>query len=181
MLRFLLASTLAANYGIYGPAFELMESRPLRAGSEEYLNSEKYQLRAWDLESEDSLRELIALVNRIRRENPALQNDTTLQFHPVSNDSMVAWSKHSFDGANLIVAVANLDHQRRQAGMLELPLDKFGLESAGQYQVHELLTGARYLWNGFRNYVELDPASVPVHIFRIRRRLRTERDFEYFL
>lgn len=181
MLRFLLVSTIAANYGIYGPAFELMENRPARPGSEEYLHSEKYQVRSWDLNSDDSLREMISLVNRIRRENAALQNDTTLQFHPVSNDSLLAFSKQSLDGSNLIVVVINLDHQRRQSGMLDLPVDKFALDSTSSYQVHELLTGARYLWNGPRNFVELDPASVPAHIFRIRRRLRTERDFEYFL
>jgi starch synthase (maltosyl-transferring) len=181
VLRFLLASTLASNYGIYGPAFELMEGAPIRPGSEEYLNSEKYQIRSWDLDREDSLRDLIAMVNRIRRQNPALQNDTSLQFHGISNDSMLAYSKRSFDGSNLIVTVVNLDHRRKHAGMLDLPLDEFGLERGGQYQVHELLTDARYLWSGPKNFVELDPSSIPAHIFRIRRRLRTERDFEYFL
>lgn len=181
MLRYLLASTLAASYGIYGPAFELMENRPMRPGSEEYLNSEKYQIRSWDLEREDSLRDLVSLVNRIRRENAALQNDTTLRFHPISNEAMMAYSKQSFDGSNLIVTVVNLDHRRKNAGMLDLPLETLGLDTSTPYQVHELLTGARYLWSGPRNYVELDPESVPAHIFRVRRRLRTERDFEYFL
>jgi starch synthase (maltosyl-transferring) len=94
---------------------------------------------------------------------------------------MLAYSKQSLDGSNLIVTVINLDHRRRNAGMLDLPLDTLGLEPSGSYQVHELLTDARYIWNGSRNYVDLDPESVPAHIFRIRRRLRTERDFEYFL
>ena len=181
MQRLLLVATLASNYGIYGPAFELAEGRPAKPGSEEYLDSEKYQLRQWDLDRPDSLRDIIALVNRIRRENPALQNDTTLQFHPIDNEQMIAYSKHSFDGSNLIVTVVNLDPQRRHAGHIELPLEEFGLDPHMSYQVHELLTGARYIWQGPRNYVELDPASTPAHIFTIRRRLRTEREFEYFL
>jgi starch synthase (maltosyl-transferring) len=179
--RLLLVATLASNYGIYGPAFELAEGRPAKPGSEEYFDSEKYQLRQWDLERPDSLRDLIALVNRIRRENPALQNDTTLRFHQIDNDEMIAYSKRALDGSNLVVTVVNLDPRRRHSGHLELPLEEFGMDRQTSYQVHELLTGARYIWHGSRNYVELDPASAPAHIFTIRRRLRTEREFEYFL
>jgi starch synthase (maltosyl-transferring) len=181
MLRLLLASTLSANYGIYGPAFELLESAPLKPGSEEYLNSEKYQLRQWNLDDPSSLRDLISLVNRIRRENPALQNDTSLQFHTINNDHLLAYSKHSLDGSNTILTVVNLDPHRRHTGYLQLPLETLGLVAGQSFQVHELLTGARYIWRGERNYVELDPASVPAHIFRLRRKLRTEREFEYFL
>jgi starch synthase (maltosyl-transferring) len=94
---------------------------------------------------------------------------------------MLAYSKRSLDGTNLIVAVVNLDPRHRHSGYLDLPLDELGTDGSGPYQVHELLTGARYIWSGSRNFVELDPASVPAHIFRVRRRLRTERDFEYFL
>jgi starch synthase (maltosyl-transferring) len=179
--RLMLAATLAANYGIYGPAFELAEGRPMKPGSEEYLNSEKYQIREWELDRPDSLRELIALVNRIRRDNPALQNDTTLRFHTIHSEQLIAYSKRSLDGTNLIVAVVNLDPRHRHSGYLELPLEELGIDSQAPYQVHELLTGARYIWHGSRNYVELDPASTPAHIFRIRRKLRTEREFEYFL
>jgi starch synthase (maltosyl-transferring) len=181
MIRFLLAATLGANYGIYGPAFELMEGRPVRAGSEEYLDSEKYQLRHWDLDRPDSLREFIALVNRIRRDNTALQSDWSLEFHPVDNEQLICYSKRSTDSSNLIVMVINLDPHHRQSGFIELPLDQFQLEEDRPYQANDLLTGARYLWTGRRNYVELDPASVPGHVFRIRRRLRVETDFEYFL
>jgi starch synthase (maltosyl-transferring) len=181
MIRFLLAATLGANYGIYGPAFELMESRPVRPGSEEYLDSEKYQIRHWDLERPDSLREFIALVNRIRNENPALQNDWTLEFHPVDNDQLICFSKHSEDSTNLIVVVINLDPHHTQSGTVELPVYKWQIEEDRPYQANDLLTGARYVWNGRRNWVELNPASVPAHILRIRRRLRIETDFEYFL
>jgi starch synthase (maltosyl-transferring) len=181
MIRFLLAATLGANYGMYGPAFELMESRPVRPGSEEYLNSEKYQIRHWDLDRPDSLRELITLVNRIRHENTALQSDWSLEFHPVDNDQLICYSKRSEDGSNLVVMVVNLDPHHVQAGFVDLPLEKLGIESDRPYQANDLLTGAHYVWNGPRNFVQLDPASIPVHILRIRRRLRVESDFEYFL
>lgn len=181
MIRLLLAATLGANYGIYGPPFELMESRPLRPGSEEYLDSEKYQIRHWDLDRPGSLRELIALVNRIRRENPALQSDWSLEFHPVDNDQLICYSKRSSDESNLIVVVVNLDPYHTQSGFVDLPLERLQIETDRPYQAHDLLTGARYVWAGHRNYVELNPASVPGHILRIRRRLRVETDFEYFL
>ena len=181
LIRFLLASTLGANYGIYGPAFELLESRPVRAGSEEYLDSEKYQVRSWDLDRPDSLREFITRVNEIRNTNPALQTDRTLQFHPVDNDQLICYSKNAADGSNLILIVVNLDPYHVQAGFIDLPLEKLGIEEDHPYQATDLLTGARYVWNGRRNYVELRPESVPGHILQIRRRLRVENDFEYFL
>ena len=181
MIRLLLAATIGANYGIYGPAFELLEGRPRQAGSEEYLDSEKYQIRHWDLNQTSSLRELITLVNRIRNENPALQSDWSVEFHPVDNDQLLCFSKRSDDGANIILVVINLDPHHTQSGFVHLPLEDFGIEAGHPFQAHELLTGARYLWDGPRNYVELNPQSVPAHIFRIRRRLRAETDFDYFL
>lgn len=181
LLRLLLAATLGANYGIYGPAFELFENRAIQPGSEEYLDSEKYQTREWDLERPDSLKDFIALVNRIRRENAALQDDTSLEFHPIANDALLAYSKRSVDGSNLIVTAVNLDPHHRHSGYLELPLEKLGIDAREPFQAHDLLTGAVYFWQGHRNYIEIGPAGVPAHIFRIRRRLRTEREFEYFL
>lgn len=180
-IRYLLAATIGANYGIYGPAFELQESRPIRPGSEEYLDSEKYQIREWNLDRPDSLRDLITLVNRIRRENEALQSDRRLEFHNVDNEQLICFSKRSPDGSNLIVVVINLDPHHQQSGFVDLPLDQLGIEEDRPYQAHDLLTGARYPWTGRRNYVELDPHGVPAHIFKIRRRLRTESDFDYFL
>jgi len=181
MIRFLLAATLGANYGIYGPAFELMESRPLRQGSEEYLDSEKYQIRQWNLEDPNSLREFISLVNRIRHENEALQSDWRTEFHPVNNDQLICFSKRSPDDSNLIVVVINLDPHHVQAGFVDLPLRHLQIDEDRPYQANDLLTGARYVWAGPRNYVQLDPGSVPGHILRIRRRLRLETDFEYFI
>jgi starch synthase (maltosyl-transferring) len=180
MLRLVLAATLASNYGIYGPAFELMEEVPREPGSEEYLDSEKYQIRSWDLERADSLRSFIARMNRIRRENPALQRNDTLRFHPVDNEKLLAWSKQDPEGLNRLVMVVSLDPHHPQSGWLELDHGVLGMEPDESYQVHDILAGGRYLWEPGRNYVHLDPHTSPAHVFRVVRRLRAEEDFEYF-
>jgi starch synthase (maltosyl-transferring) len=166
--RLVLAATLGASYGIYGPAFELMEATPLRPGSEEYLHSEKYEIRHWPIDRPGSLAPLIARVNRIRRENPALQTDRTLRFHPIPDtDQLVAYSKHTEDRRNVVLVVVNLDPHHVQRGWVHLPLEELGLPAAQPYQVHDLLTDARYRWSGPRNYVELNPHVLPAHIFRV--------------
>jgi starch synthase (maltosyl-transferring) len=180
-IRFLLAATLGANYGIYGPAFELMEHEPVRRGSEEYLDSEKYEIRHWDLKSEDSLRPLLARVNRIRAENEALQNDWSLRFHAIENDQIICYTKESDDRSNLILTVINLDPHHTQAGLVTLPLDELEIPADRGFEAEDLLTGERYLWHGPRNYVELNPARQSGHILKIHRRLKIETDFEYFL
>lgn len=180
MIRYLLAATLGANYGIYGPAFELLESRPVREGSEEYLDSEKYQLRHWNLDQPESLKTLIRMVNKIRRENPALQSDRLLEFHTIQNDQLLCFTKRSEDYSNIILVVLNLDPDRVQSGYMELPLDKLKMDENAPYQAHDLLTGARYRWQGRWNYVELNPFNLPAHIICLRRHIRTENDFEYF-
>jgi len=181
MARLALAATLAASYGIYGPAFELLEARAREPGGEEYLDSEKYQLRRWDLEHPESLRGFVALVNRVRRENPALHSDWSLRFFPTDNDSLLCYAKATEDGSNQIVAVVSLDPHNVHAGWLELDLQWLGIEPRAQYQMHDLLSGARFLWQGARNFVRLDPARSPAHVFRVRRRVRREQDFDYFL
>ncbi len=180
-LRLVLAATLGASYGIYGPAYELQDHKPLKAGGEEYFDSEKYQLRTWNLDHPDSLRELIALVNRIRRENAPLQSNRGLKFHDIDNESLIAYSKSSEDGSDAVLVIVNLDPHHAHSGWLSLELADLGVGAEKPFQVHDLLSGARYLWRGARNYVSLDPAHSPAHIFRIRRRVRTERDFDYFL
>ena len=181
MTRLVLAATLGANYGIYGPAFELCENVPRDPGSEEYLNSEKYELKHWDLERKDSLKEFIALVNRIRGENRALQSDRSLRFHPVDNPEIICFSKQTEDLKNVIVVVVNLDPHHTQSGWVELAMEELGLLPQQPFQMHDLLTNARYLWHGARNYVQLNPDTVPAQIFRVRHRLRHEQDFDYFL
>ena len=180
MARLVLAATLSANYGIYGPAYEHGENRPREPGSEEYLDSEKYQLRAWDLERQDSLAEFIGRVNAARRENAALQSDRALAFFPVDNEQLIAYAKATPDRSNAIVTVVNLDPHHVQSGWVDVDLGLIGADERAGYQMHDLLTGARYLWNGRRNFVSLDPARVPAHVFRVRRRVHTEHDFDYF-
>jgi starch synthase (maltosyl-transferring) len=179
--RLVLAATLSASYGIYGPAFELCDAAPRAPGTEEYLDSEKYQLRRWEVGRPDSLRHLAAALNRIRREHQALQRNDGLRFHEVDNDQLIAYSKATEDAADVVLVVVNLDPHHRHAGWLTLPLERLGLDPGRPFQVHDLVSGARYLWSGARNYVELDPAAFPAHVFRVRRRLRTEQDFDYFL
>ncbi len=166
--RLILAATLGANYGIYGPAFELFENRPLTPGSEEYLESEKYQIRVWDVDRPDSLKQLIALVNKIRHENQALQSDWSLRFHPADNDQLIAYSKTSGDGSNIILVVVNLDPRYTQSGWIRVPLEDFGIAPQQPFEVHDLLADARYTWQGIRNYIELNPAKIPAHIFKVR-------------
>ena len=188
--RLVLAATLGASYGIYGPAFELCESTPREPGSEEYLDSEKYQLRAWDLERPDSLRELIARVNRIRHGSPALQQNDTLRFHGVDNDQLLCYSKstpewlrdHAADGHedDAILTVVNLDPHHTQSGWTDLDLPAVGISDDAPFQVHDLITDARYLWRGRRNFVELDPHVIPAHIFRVRHGVHREHEFDYF-
>ncbi len=181
MQRLVLAATLGANYGIYGPAFELCEGRPREAGSEEYLDSEKYEIRQWDLDRPDSLREFIGRVNRIRRDNPALQSDWSLRFHPTDNDHLLCYSKRSDNPANVILVIVNLSPFHTHAGWVDLDLEGLGLVPDQPFQVHDLLTNAHYMWQGPRNYIQLNPHATPAHIFRVRRRTRTEKDFDYYL
>ena len=181
MSRLILAATLGANYGIYGPAFELCVNAPREPGSEEYLDSEKYQIKEWNSESPDSLRELIARVNQIRTANPALHRNRSLRFYTVDNDEIICFAKQTEDRHNIIVVAVNLDPHHIQSGWVDLPLAELGLDPTKPFQMHDLLTDARYLWNGPRNYLSLNPASVPAHIFRVRHNLRREQDFDYFM
>ena len=183
MSRLVMAATMTANYGIYGPAYEMMDHIAVKHGSEEYLDSEKYQLRQrgfQDLDGPDSLREYIALVNRIRKRNPALQSDWGLEMHQVDNDHLLCYSKANADHSNVILVVVNLDPNYTQAGWTGLDLKALGVDLFQPFQVHDLLSGAHYIWNGPRNYVELNPHRMPAHIFRIRSGLHTERDFATF-
>ena len=180
MARLVLAATLGTSYGIYGPAFELGVNQARETGSEEYLNSEKYEIKDWDLDQPGNLTEFVSRVNRIRRENPAFHVNDHLDFHPIGNDQLIAYTRTMLERDNLLLIVVNLDPHHPQDGWVTLALDKLGIAPDAAYQVHDLLTDERYLWNGARNYVRLDPAFVPAAIFRIRRRLHTEQDFDYF-
>jgi starch synthase (maltosyl-transferring) len=179
--RLVLAATLSSNFGIYGPAFELLDNRPVEPGREEYLNSEKYEIRAWDIHRGDSLSGLIGRINQIRRENPGLHYNHNLRFHEIDNDQLLAYSKATPDSGNLILVVVNLDPYHTQSGWLHLPLDDLRIPAGQTFQAHDLLGNARYFWQGERNFIQLDSAVMPAHVFALRRRVRTERDFDYFL
>jgi starch synthase (maltosyl-transferring) len=181
MSRLVLAATLAGNYGIYGPPFEHGWSAPREPGSEEYLHSEKYQVHRHDLDRPDSLKDFIARVNHIRRGSPAIAHHGALEFHEAENEQIICYSRTAPDRSDIVLVIVNLDPHHRQSAWIKLPLGPLELPANRPYQMHDLLTDARYLWHGNRNYVELDPNTGPAHIFRIRRRTRSERDFEYYL
>jgi starch synthase (maltosyl-transferring) len=165
--RLVMAATLSPNYGIYGPAFETLEHVPREAGSEEYLHSEKYELRHWDFERPGGLAGVIAAVNRARRENRALQSNENLRFHATDNDQLLCYSKRSADG-NLVVMVVNLDFHAPQWGFIELPLGELGIDPARPFQLHDFLGGGSFTWHAARNYVKLDPHELPAHILQVR-------------
>ncbi len=165
--RLVLAATLGANYGIYGPAFELCAGRPAAPGSEEYLDSEKYQLVHWEIGRSDSLMDVIARVNRARRDHPALWSDGSLRFHPVDNEQLICYSKSARDDGDLVLVIVNLDPGRVQRGWTALDLEALGVAPDAPFAVHDLLSGARYAWRGARNYVELGPDALPAHVFHV--------------
>ena len=181
MIRLVLAATLGANYGVYGPAYELMEAVPREVGGEEYLDSEKYQVRKWEIARVDSLKDFITRINQIRRESAALQQDHRLHFFEADNEMLFCYAKTTPDNAEIILVVVNLDPHHTQSGWVTLPLEKLGLDKHQSYQMQDLLTDARFLWNGARNYVEINPKVAPAHIFKLHRRIRTEHDFDYYL
>jgi starch synthase (maltosyl-transferring) len=167
MQRLILAATLGANYGIYGPAFELCENAPVKPESEEYLNSEKYEIRHWDLSASHSLAQLITQINGIRRNNPALHSDGSLHFHPVDNPNILCYSKSS--GHNQILVAINLDPTHEQAGWIDLNLKQLAVAHNENFEIEDLLTGVHYQWHDRSNYVALRPDVMPAHILRFVR------------
>ncbi len=176
--RLILAATLSSNYGIYGPPFELME-HVARAGSEEYADNEIYQLRHWELARGDSMTPLIRLINRVRRENQALQDMRSLHFHASDNEQILCYSKRGDDGAVLVVV--NLDVAHAHTAWIDIDAAALGVHPDETFQVHDLLGEARYRWRAGRNFVSLNPHVMPAHLFRVRRHARNEHDFEYFV
>jgi starch synthase (maltosyl-transferring) len=161
-IRLIVAATLGATYGIYS-GFELCEGRAV-AGSEEYLDSEKYQYRHWDWQQPDHIRDLITTVNRIRRDNPALQSNDGLMFCETDNPHLLAFCKVTPDRSNAILVIVNLDYQYMQHGFVVLPLARLALPQHTSYDVVDLLDGASYGWEGERNYVRLDPDQQVAHV-----------------
>jgi starch synthase (maltosyl-transferring) len=167
MVRLILAATLGSSYGIYGAAFELCENAPAKPGSEEYLNSEKYELKHRDLNSSVSLKGLISQINRLRQENAALHRNRNLRFHDTDNPALICYSKATDDLSNVILVVVNLDCFNVQTGWVNLDLGSIGLDWGKAFEVRDLLGGATYGWQGPRNYVALTPGTLPAHILLV--------------
>lgn len=179
MTRAVLAATMAATYGIYS-GFELCEAAAV-PGTEEYLNSEKYEIKHWDWNRPGNIRDFLSQVNRIRRENPALHSNERLRFYYADNDQILFYGKTTEDFSNIVLVVVNLDPHHVQEGWVHLPIEEYGIKPDEVYQVHDLIGEGRYFWQGSRNFIRLNPESCPAQIFRVRRKLKTERDFDYFI
>lgn len=180
-IRLILAATLASSYGVYGPAFELCETRSAESRAEQYAVSERYALKEWAIGEVPDLREEITQVNDIRRRCPALQDERNLRFHLIENEQIICYSRRDEKAESLVLVTVNLDPFHVQSGRLELPLEELGLPRERSFEVHDLISDRRYLWSGPRNFVELDPEISPACIFEIRGRVPTENDCEYFL
>jgi starch synthase (maltosyl-transferring) len=166
-IRLILAATLGATYGIYS-GYELAENVPVKPGSEEYLDSEKYQIRLRNYADPNSLAEMVGRINTIRREHPALQRDRGLRFHDTDNAQIICYSKRSPDGSDLVLVVVNLDPRHMQHGFIRLPLSDWGLPDYATVEVFDLISMERYYWRGEWNYVRLDPQARVGHVLQVR-------------
>ncbi len=180
IIRLLLAATLSASYGIYGPAYELCVNQALE-GREEYLDSEKYEIKQWDGDAKGTIRPLVERVNRIRRQNPALQSIRNIELCPIDNQAMLCYVKMTEDKSNIIVAAVSIDPHHKQSGWVRLPLHEMEIDPRRPFLAHELITDDKYIWQGEANYIELEPRTMPGHILRIHKGLRRETDFDYFM
>jgi starch synthase (maltosyl-transferring) len=172
-LRVVLAALLCPSYGLYGPAYELLENRPRGPGSEEYLDSEKYQLRhwgeTWTVDRPDSVAGLIARLNRLRRTHVALQSMDRLRFHDTDNPQLLVWSRQAREGEDTLIMVLNLDPQYAQSGWVTLDIGALGLPTDAPYELHDALTEQRFTWQGPHNFVILDPSVTPAHALVVQR------------
>jgi starch synthase (maltosyl-transferring) len=165
--RLVLAATLATNYGLYN-GFEVCEGRPL-PGKEEYLDSEKYEIKAWDMDRPGHIREDIKLINRLRRERPALQQFDNLSFYNAWNDEILYYGKYTSDRHDFVLVAVNLDPHNPQGAHFEVPLWEFGLGDEASIEVENLVTGARFTWTGKVQHMLLDPRERPYAIWRLAR------------
>jgi len=165
--KYFLAATLSSNTGIYGPVFEYMQGAAL-PGKEEYLDSEKFQIRHWDWTEENKLTSIITKLNHLRKEHKALQQTNGIRFLSIENENILAYYKYDQRKKSEIIAVVNLDPYNEQNGWLQLPLDELDIQDGHQIRVHDLITGSSYTWDKEWNFVELHPA-LPFHLFKIEK------------
>ena len=166
--RYILAATSSSNIGIYGPAYELGENTPREPGGEEYLHSEKYEQRTWDLQSPDSIAPLIRRMNEIRREHPALQSNHGLVIHATDDDGLIAYSKHTEDRSDRILTIVSLDPSRVRSSTLELDTEDLRLDPRRVIEVEDLLDGGVERLDGNRLSIEIDPSKLPARVLHIR-------------
>lgn len=166
ILRYALAATLSSNYGVYGPSYEFYENTPIE-GKEEYFNSEKYEVRNYDWKRTNRMTDIMSLLNRIRKENPALHSTWNIQFCPIENNQIIAYLKTTDDLSNIILVVVNLDAHRGQSGYVQLPKSKLKLTDKINIKVHDLVTDEHYTWTQEWNYVDLNPHKMPFHVLKL--------------
>ncbi len=168
LIRYVLAATLSSNYGLYGPVYEFYENKPV-PGKEEYLDSEKYEIKHHDWNKTNRLSDIITLVNKARKENSALQSTWNLQFCDIHNDHIIAYLKTGSDRSNLILVVVNLDPNHTQSGYVQLPAELLKKKGKDIFiELSDLGTGSKYTWTQEWNYIELDPAQLPFHLFKLK-------------
>jgi len=180
VIRLVLAATLSSCYGIYGPPFELLVSDAL-PGREEYLNSEKYEIRDWNWDQQGNLKDLVSRVNAIRRGNKALQSTQNLKFLDTDNENILFFLKESAEGDNLLLIGVSFDPFMPQSCHVNLPIEMLGIEGNQSYLLHDLLGDEKFVWQGETNMMGFDPNVLPARIFRVHRRMRREEDFDYFM
>ncbi len=166
ILRYALAATLSSNYGVYGPSYEFYENTPVE-GREEYYNSEKYELRNYDWKRTNRMTDIMSLLNKIRKENAALQSTWNVQFCPIENNQIIAFIKTTDDLSNIILVVANLDTNRGQSGYVQLPKERLKLTDKVNIKLHDLITDEHYTWTQEWNFVDLSPNKMPFHLFKL--------------
>ena len=166
LTRLFLAATLSSNYGIYGPVFELGLNKAY-PGKEEYIDSEKYEIKNWDWERDNKIKQLITRINQIRKENIALQSTWGITFHDSDNPQLLCYSKVDQDKENKLLMIVNLDPLYTQSGWVKVPMEQFGLTDGEPYVLYDLISDQRYSWKGEWNFVELRPHEMPAHLFRL--------------
>jgi len=166
IMRLILAATMSSNYGIYGPVYEFGINTPY-PGKEEYIDNEKYELKHWDWNKYTRIKEIITRVNKIRRENTALQTTWNLEFAETENDQLICYGKTDPKTKNIIITAVNLDPFNTQGAYVRIPADRLGINTERPYLIRDLLSGDKYKWQNEWNYVQLNPYEMPAHIFRV--------------
>jgi starch synthase (maltosyl-transferring) len=166
-MRLVLAATLSSVYGIYS-GYELCENVAV-PGTEEYLDSEKYEIKVRDWKAPGNIKDHITRINAIRRENPALAEYRNLRFYESDDDNILFYGKRSFEGTNTVLVAVNLDPFESHQAQVHLPLAELGIGPEERFQVHELITDERHLWKGPVQGIRLDPREEPAAIFRVSR------------